>query len=262
MNMNKKEDLIEQYEDAAFALMMSEYAEQEGNRLLQEFEEAKARGEVPPVPADLDQKCRELIRKAYEKERGKERIKKFVCFAGKTAAIWFVAIGICSTLVLSVEALRTPVINFIVEQHEKFTTIHIGKDPSLTPSTQPKTDSSTKTQSGTPLDGMLPDGYNALQYNVRDDGSFVAFYENINCDYIMLSSTIGNGRMNLDTEDATISTIVILGHPGYLVEKGQELTISWYQENNNTSYQLRSTHILFADLWMIAEKYIMTANGG
>ena len=86
MSTEKKEDLIEQYEDAAFALMMSNYAEQEGNRLLQEFEEAKARGEVPAVPEELDKKCRKLIHKAYQTERVKARIKKAFYFSGKTAA--------------------------------------------------------------------------------------------------------------------------------------------------------------------------------
>lgn len=261
MNTKNKQDLIEQYEDASFALMMSNYAEQEGNRLLQEFDEAKARGEVPPVPAELDAKCRKLIHKAYEKERNKERMRKFLHFVGKTAAIWFVAIGISATLVLSVEALRTPVINFIVEQHEKFTTIHLGKDPSSTPSTQPTTNSSTNTQGGTPLDGMLPDGYNALQYNIRDNGTFVAYYENEIGDSIMLCSTIGTAKINLDTEAANTQVIEISGHNGYFIEEGKELTIFWFDENLNYTYQLRTTNCNFSTIWMITESYILAYEG-
>ncbi len=261
MNIERKEDLIEQYEDAAFALMMSNYAEQEGNRLLQKFEEAKARGEVPAVPVELDAKCRKLIHNAYEKERNQERIKKFLRMAGRTAAIWFVAIGICATLVLSVEALRTPVINFIIEQHEKFTTIHLGEEPSSDPSNQPTTGNSENVQGETPLDGLLPDGYDAVQYDVRDNGTFVALYKNVNGDYIMLCSTNGTSKINLDTEAANTRVIQICGHDGYFIEEGSKLTIFWFDENQNYTYQLRTTNCDFTTIWFIAENYIMTHEG-
>ena len=261
MNIEKKEDLIEQYEDAAFALMMSDYAEQEGNRLLQEFEEAKARGEVPHVPEELDKKCRNLIHKAYQKERTKARIKKAVCFVGKTAAAWFVVIGLCTTLIVSVEALRTPVVNFIIEQHEKFTTINFGKDP-VSPSTQPTTDPQTILPSETPLDGFLPSGYALTHYSLRSNGTFIAVYENVDGASITISSNIGDGAINLDTENAKSSTVEIGKHVGYFVEKGTELIIVWYEDSCNMSYKIRTTAMMFAEFWDIAEHFACANKGG
>lgn len=260
MNIEKKEDLIEQYEDAAFALMMSNYAEQEGNRLLQEFEEAKARGEVPAVPEELDKKCRQLIHKAYQKERVKARTKKALCFAGKTAAAWFVVIGLCTTLIVSVEALRTPVVNFIIEQHDKFTTITFGKD-STSPSSQPTTDSHANFFVETPFDGIVPLEYSLSQYNTRDDGTFIAIYKNENGESVIISSTIGNGAINLDTEDSTANPIDIGHHVGYFVQKGTELSIVWYEEAHNISYKIRTTAMMFSEFWDMAEQFAYSNKG-
>lgn len=260
MNMNKKEDLIEQYEDAALALMMSEYAEQEGNRLLQEFEEAKARGDVPAVPAELDEKCRNLIHKAYKKERTRKRLTHLLCFAGKTAAAWFVVIGLCATLIVSVEALRTPVFNFIIEQHDKFTTINLGKDPSE-PTTQPTTDHPANPSRETPLDGLLPDGYTVVQFRVRGNGTYVAQYMNSVGNLIILSSTLGDGILNIDTDNANTRAITIAGFNGYLVEEGTELTLFWFDAEHDFSYQLRTTNTSISELWRIAEGYIVNNKG-
>jgi hypothetical protein len=63
MNGKQKEESNEQYEEIVLALLLNEHAEQQGEELLLEFEEACARGEVPEVPFELDQKCRQLIDK-------------------------------------------------------------------------------------------------------------------------------------------------------------------------------------------------------
>ena len=39
MSENKKLELLDQYDDVTFALLMDEYAEEEGARLRKEFEE-------------------------------------------------------------------------------------------------------------------------------------------------------------------------------------------------------------------------------
>lgn len=258
MSTEKKEDLIEQYEDAAFALMMSNYAEQEGNRLLQEFEEAKARGDVPAIPEELDKKCRQLIHKAYQKARTKERIKQSLRVIGKSAAALFVTIGLCTTLIVSVEALRTPVVNFIIEQHDKFTTINFGKDPT-SQAPPPTTDDSSTTFGETPLDGLLPDGYCISHFRILEDGTFAALYYNYDGDDIFLSTTLGNGTINIDTEQAMTTPIVVGNHLGYLFAEGNKLSVIWYDDEIDTSYQLSSSNLRYADFWRILDQYAQKA---
>jgi len=54
---------------------------------------------------------------------------RFVSTAGKRAAIWIVIIATLLTTTMSVEAIRTPVVNFFVEIYEKFTSIIYDNDP-------------------------------------------------------------------------------------------------------------------------------------
>lgn len=261
MNMNKKEDLIEQYEDAALALMMSEYAEQEGNRLLQEFEEAKARGDVPAVPAELDEKCRNLIHKAYKKERTRKRLTHLLCFAGKTAAAWFVVIGLCTTLIVSVDALRIPVSNFILEQHEKYTSFTLSPDPydSAPPS---KTAYPLIPSIRTPLDGLLPDGYSVRRFQIHDGGLFVSQYKDSFGNIIALASSPSGGRLNVDTENGTVHPVTIAGFNGYFIDKGSKLTILWHDSERDLVYTLWATKLSRSELWTIAENFIAESKGG
>lgn len=52
-------------DDALLAAFVARAAEVEGAQLLAEYEAAKARGEVPEIPEELDLKCRDLIRKCF-----------------------------------------------------------------------------------------------------------------------------------------------------------------------------------------------------
>lgn len=261
MSIERKEDLIEQYEAAAFALMMSEYAEQEGLRLLQEFEEAKAKSEVPVISEELDKKCRTMIHKAYKKERIKERTKCFLSIAGRTAAVWFVVIGLCATLIVSVEALRTPVINYIIEQHDQFTTINLDKEPSE-PTTQSTTEYSPSPYGETPLDGLLPDGYNIAQLRVHDNGTFVAQYKDSFGNIISLSSTLSDGHINIDTENANARVAAIGGFSVYIIENDSKLTFFWFDAEQDLYFHLWATNASHAELWKIAESYILNNKGG
>ena len=93
MNEQKKQKLLEQYDDAAFALLMDEYAETEGARLMAEFEGAQAAGQVPEMPQALDEQCRRMIRRDRAKKRGKQAVRSFRKVAVKAAVAVLVFIG-------------------------------------------------------------------------------------------------------------------------------------------------------------------------
>ena len=71
MNDTRREQLLDQYEDAALELLMDEYAEADGERLWNEFLTAEKNGNVAPIPKDLDLKCKQIIRKSLEKSKRK-----------------------------------------------------------------------------------------------------------------------------------------------------------------------------------------------
>lgn len=259
MNGKSREELVEQYEDAAFALLMSEYAEQEGNRLLREFEEAKAKGEVPEVPAALDAKCRKMIRQAYEKKRRENKVKEFLRAAGRVAAMLFITLGVCTTLVFSVEALRTPVINFLIEQHERFTSIDFDKEMTDTP----MQDTNQTTSGDTSLlDTFVPNDYELYKYTVKNDGSVSVIYKSENGGNIVFTTTVLAGNLGYDTEDADAKKIEIAGFEGFWVEKDAVLKITWFDAEKCVAYQLRANALDKTEFWALAESIAKADIGG
>ena len=102
---NRTELLREQYEDALFTLLMDEYAEETGEKLLEEFNHS----ESAEMPADLDNECRKMIRQHFSRQKNKIRISKTLRFIAKSIATIVVVFGLASTLFFSVDAIRTPV---------------------------------------------------------------------------------------------------------------------------------------------------------
>ena len=262
MNSKSKEELVEQYEDAAFELLMSEYAEQEGNRLLREFEEAKARGEVPEIPAALDARCRRMIRHAYEKERRKERMHKAIKTMTRTVAVLFVTLGVCTTLVVSVEALRTPFVNFLLDNQEYFSSIDFDNEEASDPTQIGVKDQTEDTEGAVSLDQLMPTGYTLIRYVPKDDGSMVVIYENGTGNMIFLATTVMKGDINLDTEDADSEPICIGGYEGFFIRKDGELKITWFNGENQLAYQLKTDGLSNTDFWVLAEEIAKAEIGG
>ena len=66
--MTRREMLMEQYEDALFALIMDEVAEVEGQKALEENQRLKESGELV-IPEEVSQRCQRVIaRKTTEKD--------------------------------------------------------------------------------------------------------------------------------------------------------------------------------------------------
>ena len=79
--------------DAVLKRLMAQYAEEEGARLRQEFEEAQARGEVMQTSEELDRKCLRLIERETARRKAKAAGRPLLKFAERAAAA--VMVGAC-----------------------------------------------------------------------------------------------------------------------------------------------------------------------
>ena len=229
MNEQKKQKLIEQYDDAAFALLMDEYAEEEGARLMAEFEAAQAAGQVSEMPAELDEQCRRMIRRDRAKKRGIRAARSFRKVAVKVAVAVLVFIGLMTTVVMSVEAFREPVLNFIVERYEKYSSLQLDNEAQ-------NTDANTTCDY---LSGLLPDDYYIT--SETDTPMFkIAMYENDLGDLVQFCITQTAGAYNIDTEDALVSEIVLGEYKAILLEEDGYQAI-WYDSVNSIVYNFRAT---------------------
>lgn len=219
--MDDREKLMERYDDAAFALMMDEYAEAEGEALLAEFRAAAEAGELPEFPEELDKACRNTIRKEYARRERRVRFKQFRRAAARVAVAVLAVIGIMSTLVMSVEALRLPFMRFILEDHGEYSLFMPVENPA------------DKVDPEDPFVSVLPEEYVKIMDD-KSEGHFIIAYQ-CNDDIAKLSGiyhTTESAEIRIDTEDAVVSTIVVKEQECFLVEKeGYQLT--WLDMEKN-----------------------------
>lgn len=231
MNEQKKQKLLEQYDDAAFALLMDEYAEEEGARLMAEFEAAQAAGQVPQMPAELDEQCRRMIRRDRAKKRRIRAARSFRKVAVKAAAAVLVFIGLMTTVVLSVDALRVPVLNFILTKYEEYSSIEINNHQDITiPETNPFL-----------LGGLLPDDFYLV--NQHNDGDLVySSYKNSNGNTVQFLISPADGVHNIDTEGAETDAIDLGSYEALMIEKNG-YRIVWYDDSIGILYDIRTNGI-------------------
>ena len=216
--MDDREKLMERYDDAAFALMMDEYAEAEGEALLAEFRAAAEAGELPEMPEELDKACRNTIRKEYARRERRVRLRQLRRAAARVAVAVFAVIGILSTLVFSVEAWRVRVTDFFMRQTNQYTEISTKEDAFVEHETDPMKI----------LCGLVPEGYTECDRLEDTDMSYIMF-ANEKGDTILLDIFTPGFSLSLDTEDAVTYELMV-GDTGVMVIEKHGYSLVWNDE--------------------------------
>lgn len=213
--MDDREKLMERYDDAAFALMMDEYAEAEGEAILAEFRAAAEAGELPEMPEELDKACRNTIRREYARRERRVRLRQLRRAAARVAVAVFVVIGILSTLVFSVEAWRNTILGRFMKETEEGTLI-TWEEP-----LQDFRDVSVAT-----FEAMLPDGYVRVSEAITENITMVV-YADENENLAQLYIVPASGNVTLDTEGAVCTEIVLGDFDALLIEEPPECMVVW-----------------------------------
>ena len=246
MNEQKKQKLLEQYDDAAFALLMDEYAEEEGARLMAEFEAAQAAGQVPQMPAELDEQCRRMIRRDRAKKRGKQAARSFRKVAVKAAVAVLVFIGLMTTVVMSVDALRVPILELIVEHHERYSSINIGSQNKPTPELNEAED---------PITQFVPSGYYSTFY--KSDGGYI---NSLHCndvdEWINFDMMRAHNEYRFDTEGAVCEYLSVMGYDAVLAV-GDPIVLVWYDDISGIIYNLSASDLSKEQLLELAQNIVI-----
>lgn len=232
------EEIREQFADAAAALVMDRY--------LGQMQEAMDDEPLPEIPAALDEKCRDLIRKRLRKKQWKQNSKKVLHYA-KTAVIAVVMLfGIGGILFTTVEAVRVPIINFFLEHGDGY--LVIGGENADGPH---RADFSPAH-----LDAVLADalpGYRQENFLQTSTGSFTIVYANAEGDTVILLIAPDQSTLHIDTEQSTAESLTILGCEAVLVVKdGCQLV--WFHEERGELLQLDATALSREEIIALAER--------
>lgn len=215
----RREELLEQYEDALFALLMDDYIEKEGQRLREENERLK-NDPAAAVPEDVRQRCIKTIRRECARKDRRAAGRVTLRVLNGIA----VAVAICTLLFTTAFAVspefRATTLNLLIEISEKYTTLKMSGDRDE----QPAADENVPTADGDQLllgyhlpevpEGFVFDCANSDRFQswiqfVDDNGATIRFN---------VQKTSGGDRI-VDTENTQVEDIQIHGYDGMIIAK-------------------------------------------
>lgn len=242
MNDKHREKLLDEYEEITMELLMDEYAEAEGEVLWKEFQAAEETGEVPDIPDDLDQKCRNTIRSATARINRRAQFAHGLRTLSRVAVFVLVLFGISATLVLSVDALRIPVLNFFLRSSERYTVIALDEENQTI---QEELDDIRKS-----IECLIPGEYSLAFEDISEHGSLQLIYQNDNNKIISLAVAPASGQLIMDTESADIKKMKVNEQDALFVDKGG-LHIVWMNPEDSLSYDFFANALDSELFWKI-----------
>lgn len=247
MDNQRRQQLVEQYEEIALSLLMDDYANEEGARLMKEFEEAQKNGEISEMPAELDEKCRKLIVKTFAKQERRVRLTRFGKTVAKAAVIVLVALGLLTTTVMSVDALRIPVLNFFIDQSGRFGAITIEQ-------TTNEIESINRSVM-TEFESSIPGGFYETQ-RINTEQFMSLCYADEFGNVISLDVVCGSDESVIDMENTDFTTVEINGYSAVYI-KNDRYRLIWTGIDGDYIYTLGAKGIEESAFWELAYSIII-----
>lgn len=211
-----RERLIENYEDAAFALLMDEMASQNGKRWNEENERLKQDPSFE-YPEDLDRKCRTLIDKEFAKRKRQEAGRTAVRVLSKVAIVFLVVAVLFAVPFMTVSAFRATVMNFVIDTFDVGSSVYVDTESGGKNVVLPDSIFGAEPQ-------WIPEGF------VREEvesyhGIIYVDGEGRKIDFCELGIST---RSKVDTEDAdVIEKTKVNGFDALLICKGERVMLNW-----------------------------------
>lgn len=242
--MTRREQLQENVEDAVFALLMEDVAEQEGKRLIEENEQLK-HDPSAKIPDDLDRRCRKIIKRSYAKDRRRTVGHTIHHILGNVALAAMVCILLFVSAFAAVPEIRVMTLNLLIEVSDVSTSLRlVGVDNGSTAQDA----GADRTDSVQTLWGYrLPEIPNDYELVYEDSSDWVAtlWYSGTNGSLIKFNISKAHEAfsVDVDTEDAEVKKIRIHGYDGLIIKKGDRIDIIWGDTDQNNFISITCTEI-------------------
>ena len=235
--MTREEQLMQEYEDLTFKILMDRVSQAEGARLLEENERLLA-DPAAAVPESVQRRTEKTIQDAFD-GRKKEFVHRSLRRALKVAVIAAILLATTATVVFAVSpTARAKMKNTTRNVYETHT------DFNYTGDTQTPEELEITT-------GWLPEGF-----SVQDEGSIGTHtwedYINATGDTINIQKSYPIS-MAVDTENADITYIDIQGYDAIFITKNDEVRVLWLNTDKNVVYFINSEGLPPDTILKIAE---------
>jgi hypothetical protein len=226
-NDDFRKKLYGEYEDSLFRLVMNDAAEKEGKSFLEENEQLKKKSENQPSPEKIERFQHRLD--SHMKRRTRHNGKRNVfSILSKVAVIVFVMVAVFSTAMVTVDAFRIRVMNFLIDVQPEYTSFQI-KDGS----SGSKGEKMVVNWTNTYLPTYIPAGYEVDSLTYTDPLKEITYHNQKNKNLVIdYSESDDSNNVAVDTEKASVKTIHINGHKGMLVVKNSQTTVVWEMDHH------------------------------
>ena len=220
-SINKK--LYDNYEEAGFALLMDEYAQLEGDRLLAEYNNSLNDPAFSP-PEGMQERGIKLIRREFRK-RSLHTIFTHVYRPVARIATVILALNVFFFIsFFTIDAFRAKVLNMVLEFQETHTTVHFLDSDSFGDSTLYSLEK---------IQQAIPESFSLIS---QEDYGIEKHYKFVNQE----GSTIKwaqypiSSTLNIDTEDADlVENLSISDYEAVVVVKNGITSITWGDTREN-----------------------------
>lgn len=224
--MTRQELLVEQYEDALFALIMDKVAEVEGQKAIEENQRLKESGEVV-IPEELNRRCKQTIRCKTAEKHLKRYGKGFGKVLNKVAIVALMALLLFTTAFATSESFRVKTLNFVMEVFDDRTEIKfVPKDTAADSTAVPEITA-----------GWLPEGFKLTRTDALKANRVYEYANSDNTAYIAVNiMEMTSVSMALDTEDAKTLSLQVQGEDAIMVDKGNIKQLVWKLHTDENRY--------------------------
>ena len=176
-----------------------------------EIEELNSQPEYQPDPHE-EKMIMESIDRTLQRQRWKHAWKTASRIIQKVSVFLVILlIGVCTT-VITVEAIRTPFINWLISLQKDSSTIHFKEESDMTDITF----------------GYLPEGYEASLVSADSKTTYYSIENDVgNVIFLMINSLDSDSGLNVDTENAEVSEFSLNGKKAISVKKEDRNTLIW-----------------------------------
>ena len=201
----------EKYDDLTIQMAMHLLKQKELEEAEKEIEELNSQPEYQPDPHE-EKMIMESIDRTLQRQRWKHAWKTASRIIQKVSVFLVILlIGVCTT-VITVEAIRTPFINWLISWQKDSSTIHFKEESDMTDITF----------------GYLPEGYEASLVSADSKTTYYSIENDVgNVIFLMINSLDSDSGLNVDTENAEVSEFSLNGKKAISVKKEDRNTLIW-----------------------------------
>jgi len=215
-------------------------------KILKEYEDAKRSGTLPEMPDALDEKCREIIDEAFGCTGRRTKARRVGKVIARAAMVVLILLGLSTTMVLSVDAFRVPVLNYLIDESGTYGSIVIGED------TSPNTSAPDSVEEW--FEAVIPAGYQLDSLNlVSSQGSITYANEEGHLLRLMIDSS--ESSIEVDTENVEFIPVEFGDYSAIFWEKNG-CHLMWLDNDNQKIYRLWASHLSENDFWQLANGLI------